>query len=147
MPAMGTNLKPCDVDKWVPGSQDAAMSCSQAVGAIQTPYFQNFAYNTDQPFSSLCRPNAGLGGGCQSLGSVERAQTWERTLKPQLKEQLAAHQTQSNAVLTTGSMDGAPATALCNVTNSTLDQCISVTEPTCFVSPLNSWMQPNWKSL
>ncbi len=146
MPTIGVNPKPGDVDAWVPGSQDAVMSCSQAIGSIQEPYFQNFAYNTDQPFSSLCQPNTGLGGGCQSL-TVERAQTWERVLKPQLKEQLERHHNKQK-LLPTGSVDGQPATAICSVRGNAIDQCTGVTGPSCFVPPnYNSWMKSDWKNL
>lgn len=145
LPTVGACPKPGDVDVWVPGSQDAAMSCSQAIGACQGEYFQNFAYNNDQPFSSLCRPNTGLGGGCQSLGSAERAQTWERVLKPQLKEQLNRLHNQKN-VLPIGSVDGAKATAICSVKNNAIDQCTGLTGPSCFVPPNHhSWMKSSWK--
>lgn len=148
MPTIGKNPKPGDVDVWVPGSQAAAMSCSQAIGAIQEPYFQNFAYNNDQSFSSLCRPNTGIGGGCQSLGSAERAQTWEHVLKPQLKEQLKRHHSQSDVVVQPGSVDGAKATAICSVTGNAIDQCRGIEGPTCFVTPNHhSWMKSSWKNV
>ena len=154
MPTVKACPKPGDVDVWVPGSQAAAMSCSQAIGACEGDYFKNFAYNTDQPFTSLCRPNEGLGGGCQSLVAPERAQTWEHVLKPQLKEQLArlhGSATGNHAkknLLPEGSIDGAKATAICSVKNNTLDQCTGLTGPSCFVPPNhNSWMRPNWKNV
>lgn len=143
LPQMNGCPKPSDVDKWVPGSQSAAMSCSQAIGACgPDPFFQNFAYNKDQPFSSTCRPNAGLGGGCQSLVAPERAQTWENVLKPQLKARLEKKQRGL------GFLDGEPATAICSVKDSAINQCVGLCGPSCYVPPNpNSWMKANWRDI